>query len=536
MGKVWVSRYKVKQQGIVMTLLVRPALGLLQGIIIYWLMKHTPFSFAGMMSAAIVLTFPLFALQVKLPEKNTLALGLRMLAVMAVIYGYAAYHLLNELAHSATMVTPILATQCAASAFIFFIFYCVAIEEKRFAFPYTTLFSEAWQVILKLSLGKILVLLTWGLFWLGAVLFELLNISFLKQIVNSTEFVFIMLPCFFGVAMVILHEHEGLLTKLRNILLAFCHFLYPLFIVINLSFLLTIPFANKVFSELWEMTVPLNILNILLFNGIYQGGLDKPPYASWFCKLLYASMIMTFVYSLYILKFPWQTMRDYGFKPDSFLLLFNLSILAIYNTSHCVAIFFNKKPWLCRVKTSNTRLAILIALLYLMMAMPWFHLSKFASDHQLARFLNNQPITDAKHPYASPGFLEGANLQQADLHGKDLSRFNFSNANLEGANLSHTNLQYAKFKAANLHKANLSGASLEGADLTDANLSDASLKGANLTMVWFNNVNLNHTDLSHTDLRRTYSLPQATLDSACGQDVLLQEKLTIKPCKGSSNE
>ena len=321
-------------------MLIRPALGLLQGLILYYLVTYSGLSNIGIVAAATVLTFPLFALQIKLPDKNTLPLALTILIVMGLVYGYATYHLLTELNQDANFLIATLAMQCSFSAFIFFVFYCVAVEEKRLSFPYATLFSEAWQVILKLSLGKLLVLLTWGLFLLAAVLFQLLNISFVHRMVASKEFFYIMLPCFFGISMTILYQYEDLITKLRNIVLAFCRFLYPLLVIISLSFLLVIPFAHKNFDEFWWISILLSTLNILLFNGIFQAGLDKPPYSRWFCILIYASLIVTFIYSCYVLKYPWQEMQAYGIKPSTVLLQIYLVILALYNFCYSLAIFF----------------------------------------------------------------------------------------------------------------------------------------------------------------------------------------------------
>lgn len=361
-------------KGYNMTLLIRPALGLLQGCILYLIMFHTQLSHAAMIAAAIILTFPLFALQVKLPQKNSLILGLSILLPMSLVYGFAAYYLIEALASSVSYVTSLLAIQCGVSIFVLFIFYCVAVEERRFLFPYATLFSEAWQVILKLFLSKILVMVTWGLFILAGLLFQLLNINFVHDIVVSNAFRLVMLPCFFGISLTILLQYEEILTKLRNILLAFCRFLYPIFIVISLSFMVVIPLANKKFDELWPVTIFLSLLNIILFNGIFQGGLTKPPYARWFCGLLYANMILATLYSLYVLKFPWLALSTEDYKPDQFLLLLNLALLALYNLSYSIAIFASKKPWLSSVKLSNTALALLIALLYLCLALPWFHI------------------------------------------------------------------------------------------------------------------------------------------------------------------
>jgi hypothetical protein len=352
--------------------LIRPALGLLQGLITLWLLYFSPLGLAGTIAAVIVFTFPLFAMQVKLPDRASLGLGLGILITMSLVYGYTYYYLGAALSRGTELDIPALLTvQCSVSAFILFIFYCVAVQENTFNFPYATLFSEAWQVILKLFFGKILVISLWGLCLLASLLFKLLNISLIHEIVTSMPFLYLMTPFFFGIAMTILHEYEEVLTKCRNILLVFCKVLYPLLVIINISFLVILPFANTDFAGFWQIIIVLSVLNLILFNGIYQSGLDTPPYPQWLCGLINITFVLNLLYSLYILKFPWELMNSSEGIP-ALLFLLSLAILALYNLLYTLAIFFSTKPWLSLIQIVNKALALLIAFMYLGLAFPWF--------------------------------------------------------------------------------------------------------------------------------------------------------------------
>ena len=350
--------------------LIRPALGLLQGFIILWLLNVSPLGIPGTVTAAIVLTFPLFALQVKLPKRSSLLIGLGILFTMAVVYGYTYYHLCIAL-ENLNALAAILTVQCSISAFIFFIFYCVAVEEQGFHFPYATLFSEAWQVVLKLFFGKVLVIALWGLCVLASLLFRLLDISIIHDIVTSKPFLCLMTPFFFGIAMTMLHQYEDVLTTCRNILLAFCRILYPVLAIISIIFLVILPFASTDFAGFWQIIILLSLLNLVLFNGIYQSGLDTPPYSQTVCIVIYTSIVLNLLYSLYILKFPWELLNGTE-GTAAFVLLSSLVILALYNLSYTLAIFLSPKPWLSLIKTSNKSLALLLASMYLGLAVHWF--------------------------------------------------------------------------------------------------------------------------------------------------------------------
>ncbi|WP_172838947.1 pentapeptide repeat-containing protein [Legionella micdadei] len=529
---------------------IRPILGFTQGLIVYLLFTQAHLSGAGTLFALIALNFPLWGLQIKLPNKKMVALGIGILISMGLIYGYAVYHLINLMHASSSYLPSLLAFQCALSAFILFVFYCVLMEEGRFHFPYLTLFSEFWQIILKVFLGQLLVYLTWALFILAAKLFELLGIFLISNWVFSKPFIYIMPSFFFGIAMTILYRYEDILTKLRNILLAFCRFLYPIFVVISLSFLLVIPFAHKIFADFWPVIVGLSIANILLFNGIFQAGFTQAPYARWFSILIYASLIIITLYSFYILRFPLSDMKNYGFKPEVFLLLLLLLFLFTYHLCYSLAVFFSKKPWLSMIRHANTVIALVIAITYLVLALPLVDIGKISSKAQLSRLLNNKAIINSQNTFSNPGYLVGVNLQKANLEGRDLRNINFSGADLRGANLvnanlenadfskanladvnlNSANLQFVKFKEANLVSAQLSSANLSFAQFDKTNLTKANFTGAILKNSWFNQAIFQQTNFSNADLSNAYGLGQSDLNKACGNNVALPEKLSIKPC------
>ena len=353
-----------------MTYAVRPLLGLTQGILLYFFIEHlknnpwfsayspkiTPFF--------IAMSFVLLSLQIKLPTKDTLKKGLSLLIAFAALYAATSYHLFTHLNNA----SAILMIQLGFSAFIFFIFYCGIVEEGRLRFPYDTLFNQLWQVLLKLSLGKLLVLLTWGLCALAGTLFQLLSITTIQTFVKGPVFICVLLPFFFGISMEILNQHEDILTKLRNIVLAFCKWLYPLFTIINLCFLLTVPFTTPAFSNYWNIIIILEVIHLILFNGIFQNGPDKAPYSRWFCYIIYASLLITFGYSVYVLKFPLLNMAQDKY---SFFLLLSLSILTLYYFLYTLAIIISRHAWLSFIKKANTFMALFIAVMYVGLAIFW---------------------------------------------------------------------------------------------------------------------------------------------------------------------
>lgn len=525
---------------------LRPLLGFIQGLLTYLLIEQAHLSKATTAFVLVFFSVPLLGLQVKLPSLKKLPFALASLTALGLIYGYSAYRLVN---HQSDF-TPILAFQCMISAFIVFVFYAVALEENKRDFPYSSLFTQAWQIVLKLTLGHFLVLLTWGLCFLAAVLFKLLNFHLVSDVVNSLLFIRVMPFFFFGLAMTILAQHEAILTKTRNLLLAFCQFLYPIFVMIGLSFLILIPFSSKAFTDYWQVIIFLSLINLFLFNGIYQAGLKTSPYSSWFTWFIYAFFLILSFYSLYILQFPVKELSHYGLKPLIFLKLLIILLLTAYSLCYSLAIFISQKPWLDLIKQSNVYLALTLALIYLLLTLPGFDLTKRSTKNQMTRILNNQEVCDSKNPGINPIFLVGMNLEQTNLAGKNLSYADFSQANLSGANLSQANLEQANFTGANLIGANLNGANLKSAKFNQSNLTKAKLANANLSQTYFQQTNLSFANLAGANLENTWfyqtifaktnftnanlnnssGLLQEDLDKACGINVTLPDNLIIKGC------
>lgn len=356
---------------------IKPTLGLLTGFIYYWLINHTTLTEIDRNFVGFVLMFPLVALQIKWPSKNILLWTLSLLIPFTLIYALCGDHVAEMGASYKAYTTPwatlrVLFYLCMLSGFIVFVFYCTAIEEKRWSFPYTTLFQEAWLIILKLCFSIVFVVLTMGFFFLISVLFKLINITFVEDVVKSALFHQVMMPFLFGIAFMILDDKEELIQKIRSLLLALCKFLYPIFVVVSILFLAVLPFSAQSFQEICGFSVFLSSLNILLFNGIFQDGIESRPYGSWVCKLIYVAMFMLCFYAVAVIPYPWLQMNDSKTNPGLFLLSeITVIFLALYHLSYCVSIVFSKKSWLSLVKTSNKIMAIVIAITYLLLSTPY---------------------------------------------------------------------------------------------------------------------------------------------------------------------
>jgi uncharacterized protein YjbI with pentapeptide repeats len=130
--------------------------------------------------------------------------------------------------------------------------------------------------------------------------------------------------------------------------------------------------------------------------------------------------------------------------------------------------------------------------------------------------------------YLNYAHLERASLIDAHLEGAHLDK-----AHLEGAFLPGAHLEGASLIEAHLEGAHLSG-HLEGARLDGAHLEAAYLGGAHLEGAYLGGAHLEGAVLTQANLHGAVSLDQQQLDQACGEDVILDPPLTIKPCPSAA--
>lgn len=333
-------------------------LGLFLGLTNYWLSNYSSLGTAGNAFVFVASNIILFVPQIKLPPRSIALKSSLFLIGMGILYGAIAYRTVH------IWTSCFLIPECVMSSFIVLVFYCVALEQQRCTFPYQNLFNEAWKVIFRIILGTIFVSSIWGLCCFAGFLFGFLSITAVRELVSSQAFNIIMYPIFFSLLMVALDNYEEILIKFRDILLVFCKFLYPVCLVISLCFLCAAPFSLPRQDILNPLIIAICSLNITLFNGVFQAGLTKPPYAKWFTPLISLSFIILSIYSFSLLKEPLVNLTNMGLTTPIFLSLLARLFLITYPVSYAIAVIFSKQPWLSMIKGANTYIAIAFAVVY----------------------------------------------------------------------------------------------------------------------------------------------------------------------------
>ena len=169
-------------------------------------------------------------------------------------------------------------------------------ERKPIA-SYPTLFDTAWKHAVQLGLSLAFVGLFWLLLGLGAALFHLIGLDFLKYLMVRRWFALPATLLAFACAVHVTDVRAGIVRGVRTLIHVLLSWLLPLMALFMTGFLASLPFTGP--EPLWStrfatsLLVTVALASILLVNAAYQDGRieDGVPWllrraASLVCLLL----------------------------------------------------------------------------------------------------------------------------------------------------------------------------------------------------------------------------------------------------------
>ncbi len=321
-------------------------------------------SFNGIMMLGLLLLPP----QVNL--KSVLSL-----CVMALLYAYAfSYPLHYELDDGYGILWV---AQAQVSLFIAFCFFYSFFKSNNF--QYASLFSHSWRILLSVLLAGSFSGLVWSLLLLATFLFSLLGFTWVRDLVFSKEMLLIGNPIFFAIGLSLLSEFEGIINKCRDILLSFSTVLYPLLMSIGLLYLVVIPFAHKPLEDLWLSLYLLALFNLFVFNCVHQGGRQTSPYPKWINAVIGLFFILIPFYLIYAISYPVLEMNAGKLSVGTLYSTLVGVILFAYAITYAISYFIPKQKaaWLAGLSSVNKVMAVIVAVLFFLMATPVLDLASW---------------------------------------------------------------------------------------------------------------------------------------------------------------
>ena len=261
--------------------LQRAATGLLAGLALYALFQiKTPATVIAPLILACVFA-PLMLVQ------GWRAIAPRLLAgwvgvATLVILGLGLYDKLRITPGSitddveATVAAPLLWMAIAVSLFIGQALVTAASLSGRRIAPYETYFDLAWTQGVQVAATFAFTVVLWLSLFLGAQLFELINIKVLDDLIHERWFSFPVTTLAVALALHVTDVRPGIIRGIRSLVHTLLTWLLPLMTVLAVGFIATLPFTGL--SPLWSTRFATQLLLtvaaalVILINVAYQGG------------------------------------------------------------------------------------------------------------------------------------------------------------------------------------------------------------------------------------------------------------------------
>ena len=272
-------------------------------------------------------------------------------------------------------------------------------DEGAWRFPYPRLHGHAWTDAVIGAASLAFVGVTFLLAWLIAGLFDLIGIDIVKELLREEWFGWMLAGFAFGGAVGLLRERDQLAATLQRLAMVVLGVLAPVLAAALAAFLLSVPFTGL--SKLWDSAVPATPLMlvagagaVLLANAVIGNGADDRVTNR---VLRGAAMVLVLaVLPLAVIAAVslGQRVGQYGWTPERIWGAVAVGIALAYGASGWWAVARDRARFDDELRSLQTRLAIGLCGMALLLALPIVDFGAISAKSQMARLAAGQALAD----------------------------------------------------------------------------------------------------------------------------------------------
>lgn len=402
----------------------RLMIGLLQGALLYWLYRASQ---DQVWPATVPMLFiPLVLVSVMVPVLLISSLGhmagrgvAQWVGVATVIIAALGVYDAWRAVPIAGRAPPPLAPSHLLGMFLvagFFIAHALVMtgsNERRRIASYSGYFETAWKLGVQLAFSAFFVGVIWAVLNMGAELFSLVKLTFLRELLRESWFNIPVIAFAFSCAMHITDVRPAIVRGIRTLLLVLLSWILPVAVLIVGGFLGSLLFTGL--APLWAtrhasaVLLGAAALLVVLVNAAWQNGAALATTAlpirlsARIAALLLAPIVLIAIWALTL------RVADYGWTNDRIIAAACELVAACYAAGYAQAAL--RKGWLERIGTVNIITAFVVLAVLLALFSPIADPARVSINNQLAR-LSGGKVTADKFDFAYLRF-EGAR------YGKD---------------------------------------------------------------------------------------------------------------------
>lgn len=268
-------------------------------------------------------------------------------------------------------------------------------DEGRWAFPPLRVHGHAWTDAVIGAASLAFIGISFALAWLIAGLFDLIGIDVLTELLREGLVAWSLAGFTFGAAVGILRERDALVGTMQRLVMVVLSVLAPVLAFALVLFLFSLPLTGL--AGLWDGWVSAAALTLAAAGGAYLllnaavglGDEEKAPHP----VLHWSAMILALVVlPLAALAMAALALRvgQYGWTPERLWGVVAAGVAIAYGAAGWWAVGRWRRAFEGAIRTLQTRLAIGVCGLALVLALPILDFGAISARDQLARLSSGQ--------------------------------------------------------------------------------------------------------------------------------------------------
>ncbi len=394
----------------------RLIVGAVQGIVLYLLYLSTepkawpatdPYWMAPLLMVSVFV--PLLFTQA-VGTMRPLTLGIWTAAATVLLAGLAWYDIWRQAmpagsAGGGDAMTFALVAFTVVGLFIAQSLIAAGDAERKYIASYAAYFDAAWKLGVQLALAFCFVGVFWGVLWLGAVLFNLINLKFLETLIEKSWFAIPATTLAIAASIHVTDVRAKLVAGIRTVVLTLLSWLLPLMTLIAIGFTLSLPFTGL--SALWATKSAASILLtasavlVILINAAFQDGAPEHnrPVALRYAELIAAVILVPFV--VIAAHALWLRVAQYGWTVERIATAATILVALCYAFGYAASALLSLRggTWMRLVSWVNIVTAFVVLAVLLAMFTPLGDPSRLAVAAQVAR-LKSGKVNPAAFDFA----------------------------------------------------------------------------------------------------------------------------------------
>ena len=263
-------------------------------------------------------------------------------------------------------------------------------DEGAWRFPYARLHRHAWTDAVIGAAGLAFTGITFLLAWLIASLFDVIGIDAIKTLLQKDWFGWLLAGFAFGGALGLLRERDALVAALQKLVTVILAVLAPVLAVALAVFLLTIPIQGL--GGLWASGIPATPMLLLsaagafiLVNDVIGDGNAGAAPNKWLWRSALLLTLCIFPLAILAAISMGQRIGQYGWTPERIWGAIAVAVALAYGLIGWWSIFRGRTRFDQPLRPMQTKLAIGLCGLALLLALPILDFGAISARSQLAR-------------------------------------------------------------------------------------------------------------------------------------------------------